>query len=147
MDIMSKFAENLSALMEERNLNAPKLAKLLNTDRSNITRYLKAERLPRYHGFLALLEYFNCSADVLLGLKDYVSLENFYPATLAFGERFRALLKETKTSQYSIVEKTNISGESIFKWLKGITFPSIANLATLSTFMGISVDYLLGRVR
>ena len=41
MVILSKFAENLSALMEEKNLNAPALGKILNMDRSNITRYLR----------------------------------------------------------------------------------------------------------
>ena len=147
MEIMSKFAENLSALMEERNLNSPALAKILKTDRSNITRYLRGERLPRYQGFLSLLEFFNCSADVLLGLKDYAPSCEFSAPTSSFGERFRILLKETNTSQYSLVEQANISGECIFKWLNDISFPSVPNLATLATFMDISVDYLLGRIR
>ena len=45
MVIMSKFAENLFSLMQEHNLNAPALAKLLNTDRTNITRYLRGGAL------------------------------------------------------------------------------------------------------
>lgn len=71
MIIVSKFAENLFSLMQEHNLNAPALAKLLHTDRSNITRYLRAERLPNYEVFIKLVEFFNVSADVLLGRIDY----------------------------------------------------------------------------
>ena len=63
MVILSKFAETLSALMSERNLNAPALGKIIKTDRSNITRYQKGERLPSFEVFVALIEYFNVSAD------------------------------------------------------------------------------------
>ena len=77
MVILSKFAENLSALMEEKNLNAPALGKILNMDRSNITRYLRGERLPNYHLFIKIIEYFNVSADVLLGRLDYCDDQEF----------------------------------------------------------------------
>ena len=70
MSILSNFSENLSALMQEKNLNAPALGKILNMDRSNITRYLRGERLPDYRVFVTLIEYFNVSADVLLGRLD-----------------------------------------------------------------------------
>ncbi len=77
MVILSKFAENLSALMEEKNLNAPALGKILNMDRSNITRYLRGERLPNYDLFIRIIEYFNVSADVLLGRLDYCDVQEF----------------------------------------------------------------------
>ena len=59
MVILSKFAETLSACMEEHNVNAPALGKILKTDRSNITRYLRGERLPGYSVFISLLEFSN----------------------------------------------------------------------------------------
>ena len=67
---MSKFAENLFLLMQEHNLNAPALADLIKTDRTNITRYLRGERLPLYDVFTKLIEFYNVSADVLLGRLD-----------------------------------------------------------------------------
>lgn len=146
MDILSNFAENLSALMAERNINPPTLAKIVKTDRSNITRYLRGERLPLFGGFVALLEYFQASADVLLGLVDYSPETNFLPLP-PFGERLRAIMQETKTSQYRIERDTHISGGSMYKWLTSQSVPTVENLVKLAEYMDISVDYLLGRIR
>ena len=77
MVILSKFAETLSALMEEHHLNAPALGRILGTHRTNITRYLQCKRLPSYALFVSIVEYFNVSADVLLGRLDYCDIKNF----------------------------------------------------------------------
>ena len=143
---LSNFGENLSALMMERNIKAPALAKLLKTDRSNITRYMRGDRLPSHSSFLAILDYFSVSADVILGLKDYSSETSFLP-TLPFGDRLRAIMEETKTTQYRIVKETPISGGSIYEWLTDQSLPTVNNLVILASFMDVSVDYLLGRVR
>ena len=143
---LSKFAENLESLMQERNLNAPALAKILNTDRSNITRYLRGERFPLFHGFIAILEYFNVSADVLLGLSDYSNEQTFLPVP-PFGKRLREVMAETKTTQYRIELDAKISGASMYKWLFNQSVPTVENLVKLAEYMEISVDYLLGRIR
>ena len=77
MVILSKFAENLFSLMQEHNLNAPALGKILNTHRTNITRYLQEKRLPSFGLFVDIVEYFNVSADVLLGRLDYCETQEF----------------------------------------------------------------------
>lgn len=146
MCILSKFAETLSALMCERNIKAPALAKILKTDRSNITRYLHGDRLPLFHGFIALLEFFNVSADVLLGLADYSSTQEFSPVA-PFSSRLRAVMDETKTSQYALVKNANVSGASLYQWLFGKSVPSVESLVKLATYMDVSVDYLLGRTK
>ena len=146
MMYLSNFGENLSALMAERNLNAPALAKLLQTDRSNLTRYMRGDRLPSFPFFLAIIEYFSVSADVILGLKDYSAETNFFPIP-PFGDRLRAVMEETQTTQYRIVKETSISGGSIYEWLNNQRLPSVSNLVTLASFMEVSVDYLLGRVK
>ena len=143
---LSNFGENLSALMAEHNIKAPALADLLHTDRSNITRYMRGDRLPSYTVFLGILDYFSVSADVILGLKDYSSENKFLPA-LPFGARLRAVMEETKITQYRIVKETPVSGGSMHEWLTDKNLPSVNNLIILASFMEISVDYLLGRVR
>ena len=146
MIIMSKFAENLSALMAERGLNAPMLAKILRTDRSNITRYLQGKRLPLFNGFVAMLEFFNISADVLLERMDYTDEMDFLPLP-PFGERLRMVMEETKTTQYRIEHDLKISGESMFSWLNNKTLPTVESLDKLADYMDVSIDYLLGRVK
>ena len=146
MDIMSNFAENLSALMSEQNLKAPALAKILKTDRSNITRYLRGERLPLFNGFIALITYFNVSADVILGRSDYATETQFLPVP-PFGQQLRKVMEETKTTQYRIEHDANVSGGSMYKWLKNQSVPTVETLVKLANYMDISVDYLLGRIQ
>ncbi len=145
MVILSKFAENLSALMEEKNLNAPALGKILNMDRSNITRYLRGERLPNYHLFIRIIEYFNVSADVLLGRLDYCDVQEFQPVQ-PFGATFRKAMDETHTSQYEIQKNLHFSSATTHTWLNDIRIPSIEHLDQLADYMDVSVDYLLGRI-
>lgn len=143
---LSKFAENFSAYMDEKQIKAPALAKLIKTDRSNLTRYKQGKRLPSFPVFIAILEFFNVSADVLLGRKDYVEETAFLPVP-PFGERLRSIMAETKTTQYRIEQEQGISGSSMYNWLNGIALPSIENLDKLASFMDVSIDYLLGRIR
>ena len=143
---LSKFAENLSELMERHGLNAPMLAKILRTDRSNITRYLRGERLPQYGGFVAMIEYFNCSADVLLGRLDYAEEVVFLPV-LPFGERLRTVMSETKTTQYRLEKDLKISGGSVYRWLFDQALPSVDSLEKLAEYMDVRIDYLLGRIQ
>ena len=131
--------------MIERNIKAPTLAKILRTDRSNITRYLSGKRLPLYNGFISIIEYFNISADVILGLKEYTEHNTFLPVK-PFNERLKQVMAETCTTQYGIEKHTNISSSSIYNWLYAQRLPTVDSLIALSQHMGISIDYLLGRV-
>ena len=145
MVILSKFAETLSALMEEKNLNAPALAKILDINRSNIRRYLRGERLPNYQLFTAIIEYFNVSSDVLLGRVDYCNATSFQPVQ-PFHITFRKALEETHTSQYELQKQLHFSSATTNAWLSGKSLPSIGHLDQLADYMELNVDYLLGRI-
>lgn len=145
MVILSKFAENLSALMEEKNLNAPALADLIKTDRTNITRYLRGERLPLYDVFTKLIEFFNVSADVLLGRQDYCSVQEFRPIQ-PFGTTLRRVLAETKTTQYRVIKDLRISQATMYYWLRNDRLPTVEKLDHLADYFDLPVDYLLGRI-
>lgn len=145
MVILSKFAENLFSLMQERNLNAPALANLIKTDRTNITRYLRGERLPFYDIFTKLIEFFNVSADVLLGRLEYCDVEKFQRIQ-PFGTTLRRILDETKTSQYRVIKDLHISQATMYYWLLNDRLPTVENLDKLADYLEVTVDYLLGRV-
>jgi len=146
MVILSKFAETLLSLMEEKGLNAPALAKALGTDRSNITRYLHGQRLPSFQVFINLIEFFNVSADVLLGVSDYAQSTEFLPLP-PFGAQLRTIMQATHTTQYALKKEAGFSSASIHNWLTGQDFPSPDKLVRLADHMAVSVDYLLGRVK
>ena len=145
MIILSKFAENLLALMDEHHLNAPALGKLLKTDRTNITRYLRGERLPLYPVFIKLIEFFNVSADVLLGRTDYSDVQTFHPIQ-PFGTTLRRILEETKTSQYKVIKDLQISQATMYYWLLNDRLPTVEHLDQLADYLEVAIDYLHVRI-
>ena len=145
MVILSKFAETLLALMEEHNINAPALAEKLNLHRTSITRYLCGERLPNYEDFVALIEYFNVSADVLLGRIDYCDVGEFHPIQ-PFGTTLQHAMKDAKVSQYRIQKDLHFSSATTNSWVSNKKLPAIDRVDKLADYLDVSVDYLLGRI-
>ena len=144
MIILSNFAETLSALMEERNLNPPAFGQILGTHRTNITRYLQGKRLPSYDLFVAMVEFFNVSADVLLGRLEYCSVKLFHPVQ-PFGKTLRKALDEAKVSQYRLQKDLHFSSATTNAWLTNTRIPSVEHIDQLADYLDVSVDYLLGR--
>lgn len=141
----TKFAENLFLLMSERNLNAPKLALELDIDRTSITEYLRGKRFPNFKALVAMLNFFNVSADVFLGRADYSSSTELHPIA-PFGTTLRKVMEETRTTQHRIEKELHISGGTMYYWLINKSLPTVLNLDKLADFMDVSIDYLLGRV-
>lgn len=146
MDNLSKLSENLKELMAEHNLNQVMLAEKLETSRTKFSDILNAKNAPSYKTFISIIEYFNCSADFLLGLTDYPHEDVVYKPTQPFGERLRETFADSGKSQYQFIKQTKTSWSVLHSWLTGKTFPSTDNLIKLSKYFDCSVDYLLGRV-
>ncbi len=133
--------------MADKNLNAPALSKAVCTDRTNITRYLRGERLPQFLTFVALVEFFDCSADYLLGLTEYQKDGEHYFDAPPFNVSLKNAFAKSGKSQYGLVKQQKISASLVFDWLTGKRLPSMENLVKLSEYFEVSVDYLLGRER
>ncbi len=145
MEILSKLPERLQELMIDRNINASALAKILNTSPSTVTRYLKGETLLSYACFTKMLEFFDCSADFLIGLIDFPPNNAVFQPTPPFAERFRILMQKHAISQYRLHHITNFSYNNFNKWLKGLSHPYVDNLIKLAQTFDCSVDYLIER--
>ena len=146
MVILSKLSESLKELMAEHNLNQVQLAEILDTGRSKFSDILNAKNAPNYKTFVSLIEYFNCSADFLLGLKDYPCEDISYKPVVPFSERLRTLFEQSGVSQYQFIVQTKTSWSVLYNWLIGKTLPSVDNLVKVAKFFDCSVDFVLGRV-
>ena len=131
--------------MEEHNINAPALAEKLNLHRTSITRYLCGERLPNYEDFVALVECFNVSADVLLGRVDYCDVGEFHPIQ-PFGTTLQQAMKDTNISQYRIQKDLHFSSATTNSWVSNKKLPAMDRVDKLADYLDVSVDYLLGRI-
>lgn len=143
---LSKLSESLKELMVEHNLNQVTPAEKLCTGRTKFSDILNGKNAPNYKTLVKLIVYFNCSADFLLGIKDYPDEDVSYNAVAPFNERMREMFKIAGVSQYSFVKHTGISWSILYNWLNGSTLPSVDNLIKVANYFACSVDYLLGRV-
>ena len=147
MKNLSKLPERLKKLMIERGINAPRLAEMLGIGSNTITRYLQGVGSPNFEVFIKLVEYFNCSADFLLGKVEQPFHEKKYLPLPEFAKQFLEVMEEYAITQYALHKKTGISWNSFHKWLKGDRLPNASSLLKLAVTMECSVDFLLGRVK
>ena len=94
---LSKISENLKELMAEHEISQKELAEKLNTGRTKLSDILGGKNAPSYNTFVALAEYFNCSADFLLGLDDYPHEDVAYAPVRPFCRSLRLLLEQSGT--------------------------------------------------
>lgn len=144
---MSALSENLQELMSERGLTQTSLAEAMNTCSSKISSYITGKRAPNYDTFIRLIDFFHCSADFLLGLKEYPCENVNYLPVQPFSERLRTVLKEMSCTQYSFAKQTKISWGVFYNWLSGKSNPSVDNLVKIAAHFDCSVDFLLGRIK
>lgn len=145
MEILSKLPERLKELMTERDMNASDLAKVLEVNPATTSRYLNGISLPSFDHLAKILEYFDCSADFLIGLTEYPPENVILRPIPPFSERFYMLMKKHNMSQYRLHQITNFSYDNFNKWLKGINSPYIDNLIKLAQAFECSIDHLIGR--
>ena len=144
---LSKLSENLKELMGERGLTQTSLADAMNTCSSKISSYITGNRAPNYDTLVQLVEFFHCSADFLLGLKEDPCDDVNYLPVQSFSVRLRTTLKERNCTQYAFVKQTKISWGVFYNWLSGKSLPSVDNLVKIASFFDCSVDFILGRVK
>lgn len=144
MDNLSVFVERLNEYVTERNLNASSLAKIVGFSRVTVTNLLNGGHNPSTKIIIAFVDYFNCSADYLLGEKE-LTTDKRYDKFKPIGERLRLLLKQAHMSEYRFQQEFNISTSLSYRWLHNKALPNIDNLLKLSRFFGCTIDFILGR--
>lgn len=142
---LSTFAERLKEYMDDFGQNAISLAEIVKSNRSSVSEYRRGILLPSASVFFEMLNYFNCSADYLLGLTDNAADGKVFKAIPPLGSQLRKVMKFCGYSQYRLEKELKISGSSVHSWLFDKSLPSVDSLEKIATHMGCTVDFLLGR--
>lgn len=142
---MSNLSEQLTELMNEDGYTQNSLAQAMKTPRAKISLYKTGKSVPNFKYLVAFVEFFNCSADYLIGLSDYPKRELLYKPIQPFNIRLRKILALKGKSQKALHETKHISWNTIHGWLTATSLPSIENLKKLADFLECSVDFILGR--
>lgn len=144
MENQSIFVERLKEYIEEHNLNATILAKQIGCSRVTISNILNKAHVPSSEVFYALIEYFHCSADYLLGFIEFPRDTKLAPVQ-PFDICLRKCLKENNKNEANLRNDLKISSSLTYRWLHGKAKPTVESLIKLKKFFGCSIDYLLGR--
>ncbi|MCL2847028.1 MAG: helix-turn-helix domain-containing protein [Firmicutes bacterium] len=66
----NKFSQRVKELREEKGLSIMDLARALNTSHANVGRWERGERNPTVISIIMICQFFDVSADYLIGLRD-----------------------------------------------------------------------------
>ncbi len=141
---LSKFAETLEELISDFGINRKELARTVNIDAASVTKYLQAQTVPTVKNIVKLADYFNCSVDFLIGLNDESAPKAFLPCPPT-GERLAEILDKNGYSGYRFCKEAKLNEPRFYEWLSGKHQPSLENIIIIAKFLGVSVDYVLGR--
>lgn len=142
---LSKFANRLKELMIENNINASDLADKIGVDKSTVSRYLSAEKLPSVESAVKLSDFFGYKIDFILALSEDDKRVTFKSCP-PFSQRLKFLLKSKQKTQYQLKKQTKISQSLVYNWLHDKYNPSFDNVIKMAKFFNCSSDYVLGRI-
>lgn len=141
---LSIFAERLSDLLFEANLNPPKFSKILKCGRVTINRYVSGSKMPSVDMLVKIADYFQCSTDYLVGLEDEDYQQNFIKCP-KFKDRLPILLKHCHITRYKLQQLSGISESTLYYWSKGKTKPTIDKLIKIADVLNCTLDFVIGR--
>ena len=144
-EIVEKFKLTLKDLIEQKRMGICDLARELNTSRFVIHKWLVVAKDMRFSALIKLADYFNCSVEYLCGKTDVYL--GYVPKELPkFSDRLKEVLAECNISSYKLCKDTKIMSTQLHQWTYH-TRPMLNNLEIIAEYLGVTIDYLIGRDR
>lgn len=139
------FGMRLKELRVERGITQLQLSKILDTAKSNISKYEADIIEPNISMLIKLSQYFAVSVDYLLGISD--TRHTIFPTHNTFvnmnAVTIRYWINKTGYSDKQIAEKLGISEDLLNDYCSGMSMP-FDILYALSEICEVSTDCLLG---
>ena len=142
------FVDKLNEFMLLKGLTATTLAEAISVSPSTIYNLLQIRyKQPDTNVFFKLIEYFDCSADYMLGFVEFPAETHYHPPLRKYGDKLRTLLQQKGETQKSFIENMKISSCLAYKWLSSKTLPSVEYLIKIADYFEITVDTLIERTK
>lgn len=143
------FGAKLKELRNEKNLTQLQMAEILETSKSNISKYEAGSVEPNLDTLLKIGNFFNVSVDYMLGNGDRdIDYANYVMDTSEFGyafkERLRCILKERGLSEQDFARITGFHPDMAGLFVYGNKIPTIDELIKIAGSLEVSANYLLG---
>ncbi|MCL2847789.1 MAG: helix-turn-helix domain-containing protein [Firmicutes bacterium] len=142
---MATFSERLFELMLEKEIKSHELASIIGVSTNTVNDWKRGKFHMNLRNAIKLADFFECSIDYLVGRSEDYSYfaPTFYPL---FYSHLLAVLKEYGYTTYRIRLDGILGGGHFGSWKKGCD-PLIATLIPLADYLGVTLDYLVGRDR
>ena len=143
------FVDKINEYMLLKGLDAKALATAISVSPSTVYNLLQNRyKQPNTNVFFKLIEYFDCSADYILGFVEF-PLEGtlYHPPLRKYGDKLKTLLRQKGETQKTFIENMKISSFLAYKWLSNKALPSVESLIKIANYFEISVDSLIERIK
>ena len=141
---IEKLSERLEDLIRDKGMDNKTFAREVGVPESCISYFINSLRMPTITTLVKISDYFNCSADYVLGITE--NTNSSFKVCPPFSERLQYLIEFYKyPSPKSFRKDLNLSKSRFNEWLKGTRVPSLDNIIKISEGLECSVDFVLGR--
>lgn len=142
-DCLSKIGSRISELMFNKSINTKELAEILGVKAASVYRWKRGSKYPRLKYLVGMADSFNCSLQFLTGRSD--NLIDFEPrACPPIYERLRTVIEKAGKNVNQVNTETDIKDSYFTKGKQGQE-PHILTLIGLADYLGITLDFLIGR--
>lgn len=142
-DVVNAFKTTLKELMSDNGYNAPSFGRDIGVNMFVVRKWLNEVKDVKLKSLIKIAEFFDCSLEYLCGKSDV--LLTYKPQPLPpFCERIKTVLHNCGKSSYRLLKDTRIAPSQYHCWLHG-TIPMLTTLETISDYLNITLDYLVGR--
>lgn len=142
---LSNFSKRLAELIKDSDKTLTQFSAEIGCSEATVSRYIHGKYYPTVDITVRMADYFKCSVDFLLGIKEEEFDKYEFKTCPPFGERLVEICKEKHISRYHLQQMTNIPESVMRYWVRGKTKPSIVNVVKIANKLNVSVDYVLGR--
>lgn len=146
MENLTKLSEMLDTLMFEREINLQQLSKEVGIDATTLGRYLHSRYTPTVENLVKLANYFNCTADYLIGREPENYITAFYPCP-PFAKQLKVLKDYFKCSWWHFYKTAHISSSRFYEWKNGKRNPTLDSIIFLADGFDCTVDFIIGRTK
>lgn len=141
---LSKFVENLDALIFDAGLNGKSFAEKVGICSSTFYNIMNMKRQPSVELLVRIADFFACSTDFLLGKEPERTAYNFKPCP-PFSERLPQLLAHFKTNKHRLCKEMPVTHSVIYNWQNGKSKLSLEYLCRFASYFRCTADFILGR--
>ncbi len=140
-----EFKVRYKNLMDERGLTFEDVAAYLKKQPQTVADWAKGRHMPKMSDVFGLSNLFKCSIDYLLGRTE--DNKELKPKKIpSFSDQLAKRFKENNTSRYKLGKYNALTRGAEFKIFCRKSDPKVHTIEKIANFMGVSIDYLVGRI-